>query len=482
MTTVVRDVEDRVVLEVSVRRLLPVVLVIDVLFLVAHLAARAVDASGVGAGSRVLREVIRRFDLNDQLSLATLWSMLLLAAIAITALRLAAVHSPDSPTRRGWWIAFAVIAAALWLDEGTGLHSLLTSPMQGVLGPATNGPLYFAWVVPALAAAVILAVVFIPFARTLPRRTAVALGVALAVSAFGAIGMEMLYAGTAVVISGSGLGYLLEVMTGVEQFLQLVGSTMVLAVLLQHLRTQSSDSEPLSIRPTAAVIQRLTVILLALVGLLLTLHVLSRAALRSGFGWPATVSGLFGAMDMDAENTLPTVVTTGILGAIAVAAVVIGRAGRSRSQPGYRWWYGVAAVFGYLAIDEALALHELAFEPAQALLGVTSGPFLFAWVVPAGLAVIVVGILFLRFSIGLPPDTRRAAGIGGAVYLAGALGMEMVAASLVGVLPAGFAFELLSGIEESLELIGAVLVLRALLLHLERHVAPGGEVALSLSR
>jgi hypothetical protein len=50
----------------------------------------------------------------------------------------------------------------------------------------------------------------------------------------------------------------------------------------------------------------------------------------------------------------------------------------------------------------------------------------FAWVIPYSLLVLVLGIVYLRFLMDLPPGTRRRFLIAAMPYLAPALGMEMI--------------------------------------------------------
>jgi hypothetical protein len=238
---------------------------------------------------------------------------------------------------------------------------------------------------------------------------------------------------------------------------------------------RNSDDTP----PVAALVLAVRPVIVTLfvtTAVLLVLHVVTRVVYWAGLGTPIPIALLFERFNADAETSVPTWFSILLLMSLAVAAFVIARTTRNGAGTAHRWWYAMSAVFLYLSIDEGSAFHEIAFQPMQRLLGVTSGPLLFGWVVPAGLAVIVVGAIFLRFMLRLPTPTRVGLFIGGAVYLAGALGMEMVAGSLVQVLAdssgMSLSFDLLAGVEETLEMIGSILVLRALLVHLRDFVLP----------
>lgn len=226
-------------------------------------------------------------------------------------------------------------------------------------------------------------------------------------------------------------------------------------------------------------------LLFVITGALLVLHVITRVVFWADISVPNVIGLLFERFNVDAETSVPTWYSVMLLMSLAVVAFVIARTTRTQPGTGHRWWYAMAAVFLYVSVDEGSALHEIAFQPMQRLLGVTSGPLLFAWVVPAILAVIVVAAIFLKFFLRLPVPTRTSLLIGGIVFLVGAIGMEMVAGSLVYVLAepgsgSSLSLDLLAGIEEALEMVGAILVLRALLLHLQRYVLPERTLVVSV--
>jgi hypothetical protein len=233
-------------------------------------------------------------------------------------------------------------------------------------------------------------------------------------------------------------------------------------------------------------IRRAVIVLASIAAALVVIHVITRLVLWSGVYVPQPIALLLERFNVDQETAVPTWFSSLLLLGIAVVAFVLARTDRAEGSTRYRWWYAAAGVMLALAIDEAAAVHEVTFDVMQRWFGIASGPLLFAWVIPAGIAAIVVIGVFLRFFLGLPGEIRLTAGIGTAVFLAGALGMQMVKGALIydltpndsgGSLP----IDLLSGLEEALELAGAILVLRALLLHLARYVLPERALLLRLA-
>jgi hypothetical protein len=78
-----------------------------------------------------------------------------------------------------------------------------------------------------------------------------------------------------------------------------------------------------------------------------------------------------------------------------------------------------------MAMDETLQVHELSSAALRAALGISAGPLHQAWVVPAMGFLAVFGAMYLRFVFALPARSRNLFVLAGAVYVAGALGMEM---------------------------------------------------------
>lgn len=180
--------------------------------------------------------------------------------------------------------------------------------------------------------------------------------------------------------------------------------------------------------------------------------------------------GFVPKFDVDRENNVPTWFSTICLFLCALALSVIALLEWRRRMPLARYWFALSGIFALLSLDEAASFHEMLIQPVQSLLH-TGGVFLSAWVVPGGLFVIGFVLLFSDFLRRLPPETRRDFLIAGAVYVSGALGMEMIGGNYLSIHQRrDFAFSIMTIVEESLEMFGAILFLRGLLRHLEKHV------------
>ena len=168
------------------------------------------------------------------------------------------------------------------------------------------------------------------------------------------------------------------------------------------------------------------------------------------------------------EANLPTWYSSALLLACAAALAHLARvAGADR----LRWhWAALAALFVYFSIDEAVQLHER----LNALYDLP-GLLYFGWVIPAAAFTAGVGLAFVPFLRALPPATRRSFLLAGAVYVSGALVMELPLGLYTHAHgDAGLGYALIDWVEESLEITGATLFLLAILRHAAtRAAAPG---------
>lgn len=155
---------------------------------------------------------------------------------------------------------------------------------------------------------------------------------------------------------------------------------------------------------------------------------------------------------------------------LLVCAVLLGVVARVERKPGSRFtlhWKVLALLFLYLSVDEAAELHEVLIEPLRGTLN-AGGLFHFAWVVPAIVLLAVLGLAYARFLVHLPASTRRLFVVAASTFVGGAVGAEMVGWAWVE--SRGFhnlGSVLIWTVEESLEMLGIVVFVYALLHHLQ---------------
>lgn len=172
--------------------------------------------------------------------------------------------------------------------------------------------------------------------------------------------------------------------------------------------------------------------------------------------------GIVPIFHFDRESNLPTLFSGAMLAFAGILAFLIGRQHRGSGVGSHRGWYLVGGVLVFLAIDECAQLHDnLQFILMPRI--ETSGLLYWPWVIPyAGLALVVVALLF-RFFLRLPRVTQGLFAIAAAAYLTGALGMEMIAARHSEQHGSeGWTYHAFVIVEESLEMMAVILLIGGL--------------------
>jgi hypothetical protein len=176
------------------------------------------------------------------------------------------------------------------------------------------------------------------------------------------------------------------------------------------------------------------------------------------------IGGAYRLFSLDMEGNVPTLFSALMLVSSAVLVFIWSKsAGADR-----RYWLGIAIMLLYVSIDEAVQLHEPVMMQIRRVYNL-GGFFYFDWTLPGVVLVSVLGVVYLRFLRRQPPLLRRRILTAALVYVSGALGMELIDgkyASIHGEENLGY--DILTNIEEALEMIGAALMLCAML----RQVCP----------
>lgn len=166
------------------------------------------------------------------------------------------------------------------------------------------------------------------------------------------------------------------------------------------------------------------------------------------------------------EHNIPTWYSSSLLMLSSVLLVLATLQALQNSRD-YVWhWALLAVLMAYVSMDELIGFHE----HANWIDG--KGIFYYSWVIPGAVAVAVLGFVFWGFLQHLAAPTRRAFLTAAAVYVGGALGVELALgawAEAYGHRNLGYG--LIDFVEESLEILGVTLFLLALADHL--HGASG---------
>lgn len=221
--------------------------------------------------------------------------------------------------------------------------------------------------------------------------------------------------------------------------------------------------KPITLNPSA--ITRL----LAVVEIILVCAALVGQLLRFVFG--STILTKLAIFYLDGEKNIPTFFSALML-IFAAALLVLITTHKIRQKSTYiLHWVILSGGFLCLTFDELFQFHESLVSPVRSLLGGGRlGIFYFAWVIPAIVAVVILGLFFLRFVLHLPPKTRLACVLSAILFVGGAVGFEFVEGVYVELHGnETLTYAMLTIVEEALEMAGVIVFIRALLIYLSEH-------------
>ncbi len=127
-------------------------------------------------------------------------------------------------------------------------------------------------------------------------------------------------------------------------------------------------------------------------------------------------------------------------------------------------WAILSGGFLFMAFDEIVAAHERIVEPMRAILGGENlGIFYYAWVVPGIALILFLACVFMRFWWNLPPKTRLNFAIAAALFLSGAIGVEMIGGQYAETNgKENLTYIIITTFEETLEMVSLIVFIRGL--------------------
>jgi len=170
---------------------------------------------------------------------------------------------------------------------------------------------------------------------------------------------------------------------------------------------------------------------------------------------------------VDLEENVPSFFSTLLL-ALASGVLFLVAFLKRRDKDRYAAeWMILALGFLAMSFDEMAAVHERLIEPMRELLGDGQlGIFYFAWVIPMGLLVLILGVLLFGFWWNLPLRTKIGFFVAGSIFLGGSLGFEL----LESVQTEKFgmdtpAYVAMVTIEEAMEMVGIAFFVKTLIIY-----------------
>ncbi|WP_017301333.1 hypothetical protein [Nodosilinea nodulosa] len=167
--------------------------------------------------------------------------------------------------------------------------------------------------------------------------------------------------------------------------------------------------------------------------------------------------------DLDDETSFSTWFSTLLLLFCAFLMMIIALVKRSLKEGYVSHWWGLSTIFLLLSIDEASQIHEIA-SGLSGVLGMAEQEGRILWVVPYILFVLAVAGIYAKFLWSLPGHIRNLFCLAGAIYVGGAIGLEMLGFFL----PSDVYLFIL--IEEFMEMAGIAILAYALLIYLNGYI------------
>jgi len=173
------------------------------------------------------------------------------------------------------------------------------------------------------------------------------------------------------------------------------------------------------------------------------------------------------SFNIDAEGNIPAIYSSLALLCSSLLLGAIAHAKKLDSDRYKHHWKILSFIFLYLSIDEAGELHEKFISPTRSLLNAT-GVFYFAWILPFGFLVAIFLLSYSKFLFHLPASTKKMFVAACALYIGGAIGMEMPGGYLASTMGMkSVPYLIVITIEESLEMLGIVVFLHALISYIK---------------
>lgn len=172
--------------------------------------------------------------------------------------------------------------------------------------------------------------------------------------------------------------------------------------------------------------------------------------------------------DVDEEDSFPTWYSAAALFLTAFCLAVHAWFGDSSKRGDLIYWRILAVGFALMSVDEIAGMHETLNSATD-----------ISWAIPGAIFCVVLGVPFGVFLLRLPRSTAIAIVTGGAIFIGGAVGVELYTEPyLENKALNTLAYNLWTAVEEAMEMSGVLIFLNAVL----KHMASGrGEVNIQVS-
>lgn len=162
----------------------------------------------------------------------------------------------------------------------------------------------------------------------------------------------------------------------------------------------------------------------------------------------------------DSQSSLANWFEPALLLFTSILLLIIAALARGDGDRDWRQWMVLAGTLAFISLDESVNLHGIVLGPLVSHFGANQ-PLL--WMSPALIAIAGLGAYFSPFLLRLPRRDAYRFIFCGAVFVAGAIGMEIISTTFAYKYGTGSVQYIMSATaEETLEIAGAALFFNAL--------------------
>jgi hypothetical protein len=419
-----------------------------------------------------------KFNLSNENNIPNYYSSFILLVLAVQFFWIARGCKQQKIAWSSRWNVLGWVALFFSMEEIANLHFYLIEPVRNMLH--TGGIWRNAWHLPFLPAFFLLLLWCVPLIRELSSSQKIKVALAFIFGIAGMLMMILLSEAAFLQTNEQNVGS--ELFHVAEKAMEYLGVWLMIAVanekMLQYMPEASFEvtaPKKMTSQNSHATFQifykRLPWILIsfvvffALVNLALDFFYFIPALKSAQNFFPVTAQQtLENIFNLEVETAPPTYFSCLLLLMVSIILAIIAAQRNFKSEPG---WGILSAIFLFLSMDEAASLHELLFDVVTAYTGQPSGILHYAWYIPVIPALVIFGLLYLRFWLRLPVFERIFFVVSAGIYLYGVIGMEAVSGwmdELWGV--NSLIYNIAMTIEETMEMGGMILFIYTLLHYL----------------
>ena len=217
---------------------------------------------------------------------------------------------------------------------------------------------------------------------------------------------------------------------------------------------------------------KIFIVLLSIIGVLTAFNLLG-IAITQYADLPKVEEHMVRLVDFDKERNIPAFYSSLAIILASIILAFISRVERGRGGDSKRWM-GLSVLFLFLGLDEAVSIHELLSGPTRTLMDLDGALYL-AWVVPYSFLVVGLLLLYGKFLFNLPFAVRVLLVLSGVVFVAGAVGFELLGSNyhfIGNASDPGYA--LLYTLEELFEMLGIAIFIYGLLFYFQTELSDYG--------